>query len=654
MYNNKNTALPSKELADCIRIWNSANISLIDLRHNLISPKEPLCNYRLPASSFVYTGGAKAEVMLDNTSYAVERFGLFHAGKGTELSIHPVTGWLEYYMVLYKAGEPSFHKREFLRLIENTNPFRQQYGFAPQGPLFFMEQLSKMYERCKGPTPLNLFYGKMAFYQLVYEVYEALAREKVHVIEPDVVTMACRYLDAHYGDETSIQELCGMLGISYSSFYRNFKQKTRVTPQEYLIRTRLAAAIEWLETSNASIREVAEHCGFPDEHNFYRQFIKSVGMPPNAYRQISHTRLKDNTIGNVIPFPYNWGSRVSLDKLKEKGETYMFKQMHSKSVVAASLSLMLLMSACGTVPVNSNGVGSNPTAAVTSQATENNEAKPVEDKTRTISTVMGDVEVPTNPQRVISDWGMLGNILSVGVTPIAIGDYGAEDVAYKDLIKDCFVLAQWEPEDIMAQEPDLIITCQKDNYEQISQIAPTIYIPSDELTLDERMALIAEALGKGVEQGAAAVTVFNEKVAAAKANLSDAGLYDKTFSVIRVQGENKIGVRWSNNLGGQILFGALKLPQTPGAIKKIEAGEDWGTTLSFESLPEYMGDYILVDVSDNYGYELIENNPVWQSLPAVQAGNIIILSESYMYLNDLYSWSAQLDLVTEELLRLKP
>lgn len=41
------------------------------------------------------------------------------------------------------------------------------------------------------------------------------------------------------------------------------------------------------------------------------------------------------------------------------------------------------------------------------------------------------------------------------------------------------------------------------------------------------------------------------------------------------------------------------------------------------------------------------------SSEGVQTGGIIIvLSEPFMYLNDVYSWSAQLDLVTEELLKL--
>lgn len=634
-------------VADSIRIWNSAAISLIDIRHNLISPKDAIFHYRLPASAFLYTSGVKAEVLLNDTSYAVERFGLFHGGRGTELSIHPQEGWLEYYMVLYKAGEPPFHKREFLRLMEHTNPFRQQYGFAPQNPLFFMEQLRKMYERWKGPTPLNLFYGKSAFYPLVYEVYEALQQDNVCVFEPDIITIAQRFLDKHFGEPVSIQDLCAMLGISYSSFYRNFKQKAGVTPQEYLIDARLTAARKWLQSSDASIREVAEHCGFPDEHNFYRQFTKSVGTSPNAYRQISQSRLKDNTIGNVVSFPYNWDDLVSQNELKEKGATSMLKQMGSKAVLAAALSLVLMLSACSSAPANTSGTESSSSAAVSSQVIKT-------EGTRILKTVKGDVEIPASPKRIVTDYGLLGNVIALGVTPIAIENYGAEDVSFKDQIEEVSILEKWEPEFIMAEEPDLILTVYEDSYEQLSKIAPTVYVPVNDMTVLEKLTFLADALGKDPDEGKQVVDAFYAKVDAAKEKLRAAGFYDKTFSVIRIQGENKIGVRWSNNLGGQILFGALGLPYSEGAVKEIKSGQDWGATLSFEALPEYMGDYILVTASDEFSYGLIENSPIWKSLPAVQAGNILVFSEPYMYLNDIYSWSAQLDLITDALLKKTP
>jgi len=316
----------------------------------------------------------------------------------------------------------------------------------------------------------------------------------------------------------------------------------------------------------------------------------------------------------------------------------MFKKRIIKKIVAASFALSLLLSGC----VGNVGEGE--------QENKNSSEGVQTGDTRMFTTVNGEVEIPVHPQRVITDCGLLGNVLALGVAPAAIEDYTATDVSYKDLIQDIKVLEKWEPEYLMAENPDLIVTQYKDNYEQFSKIAPTVYVPIYELETEEMLSFLADALGLGREKGKAVLDTYDAKVQDAKEKLKDTGLYQKTFSVIRVQGENEIGVRWSNNLGGQILFGALELPQTDAALREVKAGVDWGATLSFEAVPEYMGDYILVTESDNY--QLIENNPVWRSLPAVQKGNIIVLSEPFMYLNDVYSWSAQLDLVTEELLKL--
>lgn len=318
-----------------------------------------------------------------------------------------------------------------------------------------------------------------------------------------------------------------------------------------------------------------------------------------------------------------------------KGMYFMFKKQMSSKIVAVSFMILLLLSGCSADLKDSDQADKSSTEST---------------DTRLFSTDKGEIKIPVHPKRVISDFGLLGDVLALGVTPVAIEDYGATDVAFKDLIKDTKVLEKWEPEYLIAENPDLIITRNEDNYEQFSKIAPTVYIPVYELETGERLSFLSDALGLGQEKGREVVDNYETKVKDAKDELKNTGLYNKTFSIIRVQGENEIGVRWSNNLGGQILFGALGLPQTEAALREVKAGVDWGATLSFEAVPEYMGDYILVTEYGNY--QLIENNPVWKSLPAVQNGNVIVLSEPYMYLNDIYSWSAQLDLVTAELLNL--
>ncbi len=653
----KDIIFTKEELDDIFLILEYSAISLIDIRHNLISPKEALSDYSLPCSAFLFTNAGKAEVLLGDKSYHINHFSLFHGGKGTKLSILPHCEWLEYYMVFYKTGESQFNKEKLKKLLKRINPYQQQYGFSPQNPVFFTEILRSMYEHWNESAPMKKFYEKSLFYQFTYELYKELAQANVLTFDPDIVKMTMRYMEKNYATPIAVQDICQRFGISYSHFYRLFKKETGNTFQGYLLKIRLEKARQYILESNYSLSEIAKFTGFYDEFHLSSSFKKLTGMSPVTLRKNLTWDKKYTYMENPDFSHYNEACQVSHDKLNVEGAYFMLKHLKNKTaVIAAALSLMTLISACSTPTAISDNTASTESQASDEQKTTNEQKNEkgadasAKAETKILSTAKGDVEIPLNPKRVVTDCGLLGDILALGVIPTAIEDYGSKDVPYKDLIKDTTVLEKWEPEYIMAEQPDLIITLYEENYEQLSKIAPTVYVPSNEITVEEELSFLAEALGKDPEEGKKVVASYNEKVAKYKAKLKDSGLYNKTFSVIRVQGENKIGVRWSNNLGGQILFGSLELPQTEGAIKEIEAGRDWGATLSFEALPEYMGDYILVTESDNY--ELIENNPVWKSLPAVQAGHIIVLSEPYMYLNDIYSWSAQLDLVANSLLEL--
>jgi iron complex transport system substrate-binding protein len=657
-----NITISKEELNDIFCILEYSAFSLIDIRHALISPKDMLKDYLLPCSAFLFTSAGKAEILLGDASYHINHFSLFHSSKDTKLSILPNCNWLEYYLILYKTGETQFNKEELKKLLKRINPYQLHYGFTPQNTFLISELLCKMYEQWHQSTPTNKFYVKSLFYQFTYEVYNELSQTSVLKFDSDIVGMTIHYIEENYASHISIQDICQKIGISYSHFYRLFKKETGSSFQSYLLNLRLEKAKQYILESNYSLREIAKFTGFYDEFHLSSSFKKLTGISPVALRKNLTWDKKYTYMEIPETSIYNVACQVSHDKPNSEGAQFMLKHFKNKTaVIAAMLSLMTLFTACSTPASNPDGRSATDSQSRDTQSagsqTADDQSKDKSAETtvnaeiKILSTSNGNVEIPLNPQRVITDCGLVGDIVALGVIPAAVEDYGSKDVAYKDLIADTTVLEKWEPEFIMAEKPDLIITLYEDNYEQLSKIAPTVYVPSNDLTEEERLSLIAEALGKAPEEGKNLVTAFYEKAAAYKEKLKAAGLYDKTFSVIRVQGENKIGVRWSNNLGGQILFGALELPQTELALKEIESGVDWGSTLSFETVPEYMGDYILVTQFDN-NYELIANNPIWQSVPAVQAGNIMLFSEPYMYQNDIYSWSAQLDLVANALLEL--
>lgn len=625
-----------EELSDALRIWEKCSISLIDIRHSLISREQAINNYIMPANTFIYTNGGEAEVSIGDNSYNIDNFGVFHGGKGVELSIRPIERWIETYMILYKASEPSLYRRDFHRLIENMNPFSLQYGFKPSNPLFFGSKFLEMYEKWQKQTPLNLFYEKAAFYQIVYAVYEELVNESVSIFSLDVISMAKRYIDGHYSEVISIQNIAYMLGISDSNLRRNFKKRYGKSPQEYLTKYRLEQAKKLLNEKNISVKSVAVSCGFQDEFNFSKLFLKNVGMSPSEYRAKTPIDINDYTMESDFLFPYNKERLVRVVKLFEEGEYKMFKKLKNKTVISAALSLTLLLTACSSA-ANSNG----------DEAKSNNEAsQSVDEGTRVINTMMGDVKVPVKPKRIVVAQ-FQGDILSLGIEPV--GTSFNDGAVFEDALSNTTVIDSWEPnyEEIAALEPDLIIWIQKDNYDKLSKIAPTVIMPYYDWGYEERVKFFGDLVNKK-EEAEKVVTEFNKKILDAKESLSNAGINDKTVALYEMK-DNGVMCIFGDNYGrgGEIIYKHLGL--NPPKRIKDEVFDKEGVSyinISYEALHDYAGDYIFSDEQ----IEKMKGDNVWESIPTVKNGNVVQVESGMFWFSDIQSFNAQLDAIVKGLL----
>ena len=90
-----------------------------------------------------------------------------------------------------------------------------------------------------------------------------------------------------YFEHFSLSEMALRYHISESHLSHIFKSVTGYAPIEYLMSCRLSAAKNLLSSSDKSIKEIIDLCGFSDESNFSRTFKKNVGMTPTEFRKIT-------------------------------------------------------------------------------------------------------------------------------------------------------------------------------------------------------------------------------------------------------------------------------------------------------------------------------------------------------------------------------
>lgn len=97
---------------------------------------------------------------------------------------------------------------------------------------------------------------------------------------------ALKIIDNHYMDpEISLVSISKEIAVSPNYLSALIKKSTGCTFIDLLSQKRIRVATELLLHSNSKIREIAELCGYSDQHYFSYSFKKITGMSPNSYRR---------------------------------------------------------------------------------------------------------------------------------------------------------------------------------------------------------------------------------------------------------------------------------------------------------------------------------------------------------------------------------
>lgn len=660
---------------DHILLWNHVFVRIIDVRHMVVAPGEELQPYRLPSSAFLYVVRGEGDVYLDHSRHRVERFHVLHGGKGTRLQILQESG-LEYYLLLYRATPGSVNLREIVRLMEQDNPFLDQYAFVPHNPLTLYKKVELLEREWGHGSGLGKLHVRALFYQFVYELLSQLYSQNVHAQKPDLVMQAVDYIREHYSSAVTLQQISGELDCSAGHLSRLFKNRMDTSPIHYLGQVRVERAMELLLQTDATLQEIAENVGYPDAHSLSRSFKKYKGLSPIRLKKELHNRK----ISQDMPFPMlksavqqsllsGYSDIENQFHYRPKGDLFMQGRFNLTAMTLV-LCLSLLLTACSGAAgtnANTNAAGAGSAANSANAAAETAapaSAKPTEQAaaaqtTRTVTTLMGDVEVPANPQRVASDQYM-GQLLKLGIIPVGVRSFMLNESWIADSGISPDTIAGIEDlggfpmnlEKLAYLEPDLIIGSIEKNIEDYKKIGATVFLPywEGESTAGplDKFRRISEIFGKE-EVAEAWISEYEAKVTEARKQIEGIVKEGETVSSVQVANNTLYVLAASGgNYGSSTIYQMLKLPPTDKALNMKEGFEN----ISLEVLPEYIGDHVFVYGSGDEGAAEILNSSIWKGLPAVKKGQVYLYGSfgsegDEFVMEDPYSLELQLDSIVK-------
>ena len=112
----------------------------------------------------------------------------------------------------------------------------------------------------------------------------ALSLKTGELEECDPAEVVCAYIEKHYAEEITLEQLAGTVHLSPGYLSRLFHKKTGVTFRSYINRTRVENAARMLRASHRGVNDIALDCGFCNLSHFHRVFKEHTGMTPREAR----------------------------------------------------------------------------------------------------------------------------------------------------------------------------------------------------------------------------------------------------------------------------------------------------------------------------------------------------------------------------------
>ena len=182
---------------------------------------------------------------------------------------------------LYRAVQenPRAHGWEVLELVSSA------------GSLFVMNLdikdksacLKEFREACEECGTLKALFGclkefERKFMDRIYATRESDSARPVR--------LAKQYIQNHYQEQISLEQVSEKVGLSAAYFSALFKKETGIGFSKYLTNVRMDEARALLRETNLPVEEICRKVGYYDKKHFTHTFEKIAGVKPAVFRKL--------------------------------------------------------------------------------------------------------------------------------------------------------------------------------------------------------------------------------------------------------------------------------------------------------------------------------------------------------------------------------
>jgi AraC-like DNA-binding protein len=234
--------------------------------------------------------------------FITEGRGIFESKTAGKININPGDGFCLF------PGE--WHRYKPLKQVGWTENWIGFSGTIPDLIMkeYFFDKKQPLVRKCANIQVMNLLkstsqlvseqpYGFQRLasglcMQLIAEMYNAKQGIKQTDQQNSLISKAKYIIHNQINEHIDFQAMAENMGISYSTFRRDFKRQTGLSPLQYHLLLKIEKAKELLINTELKAKEIAYKLGFDSDYYFCRLFKQKTGISPAQFRAQRRALIK--------------------------------------------------------------------------------------------------------------------------------------------------------------------------------------------------------------------------------------------------------------------------------------------------------------------------------------------------------------------------
>ncbi|UVI28782.1 AraC family transcriptional regulator [Paenibacillus spongiae] len=229
--------------------------------------------------TLVYVSEGKVVFWVNNDRFELEKGEALYVPYGVDRA------WSSHPEELHQKYTVQFNWED--RSRDNPLHFTKQDAMIrikPRNAPYFEQRFATLFFQWSGQRPYFELMSQHIFLELLTLIAQERKELRASPSKERIARNIQEYILCNFRKNITIEELASLAEITPNYTTVLFKEVLGSTPIQYLHQIRIKTAVNLLENTQMTVREIAEYLGYCDQAYFNRIFKKWMGAAPSHIR----------------------------------------------------------------------------------------------------------------------------------------------------------------------------------------------------------------------------------------------------------------------------------------------------------------------------------------------------------------------------------